>query len=90
MPYTNRELDSKFNDIMAGLERIETQTTKHNGRLKKGEENWAFTKGALAILTTIFVPMLGYALYVMVTLDSRIQTAIINAAQEYAQDSQQP
>lgn len=36
-PYKNREIDEKFNDIMEKLEKIEMQTTKHNGRMTRVE-----------------------------------------------------
>jgi hypothetical protein len=37
MEYTNRELDSKFEQIMIILQRIEDQTTKTNGRVTRLE-----------------------------------------------------
>lgn len=85
--YSKRELDSKFSEIIETLGRIEAQTTKHNGRLKKGEENWAFTKGALSILTLLVLPILAWAIYVLVNIDTRIHEAIIDAATDYVQDS---
>lgn len=49
-PYLKRELDEKFNDIKDSLNRIEVQTTRHNGRLSK-MERWMYTiAGATAIL----------------------------------------
>jgi len=36
--YSKRELDHMFNDIKLQLDRIEHQTTKHNGRLSKVEK----------------------------------------------------
>lgn len=37
MDYSNRELDTKFQQIMDGIARIEEQTTKTNGRVTKLE-----------------------------------------------------
>lgn len=36
-PYHKRELDHIFKDIKDSLDRIEEQTTRHNGRLTKVE-----------------------------------------------------
>ena len=48
--YSKRELDEKFTDIKESLNRIEAQTTRHNGRLSKAEK-WIYTMaGAIAIL----------------------------------------
>lgn len=38
-PYSKRELDEKFNHILAELSEIKIQTTKHNGRMSKVERN---------------------------------------------------
>lgn len=56
--YSNREIDRMFKDIMDTLERIETQTTRTNGRVSalEGQRNWA--AGAAAVV----VPIIGVAL----------------------------
>ena len=48
--YTKREIDEKFKDIKESLDRIEIQTTRHNGRLSKVEA-WQYTMaGAISIV----------------------------------------
>lgn len=48
--YSNREIDHLFGDIKTQLNRIEHQTTKHNGRLTSIEK-WMWTlAGGLAVL----------------------------------------
>ena len=48
--YSKREMDEKFKDIKESLDRIEIQTTKHNGRLSKVEK-WQYTMvGAITII----------------------------------------
>jgi len=49
-PYKNREIDDKFKDIMNSLERIEIQTTKHNGRLTRLEKITWVVGTAIVIL----------------------------------------
>lgn len=62
-PYENREIREFFKDIQSSLDRIETQTVKTNGRVSK-LENWrAYSAGALAVITLVIVPILGWALY---------------------------
>ena len=86
-PYSNRELDHYFKDLFEKmgkqdktLERIEVQTTKHNGRMSKLE--WwrsAFVWSISAIwgLILIVVPLLYKAFYR--DLDYKIQTAVVQA-----------
>lgn len=40
-PYSKREIDSFMRDIKEQLDRIEEQTTRHNGRMKTNELNIA-------------------------------------------------
>lgn len=49
-PYTNRELDSHFNELKVMLIRIESQTTRTNGRVSK-LENWrSYMLGGMAVI----------------------------------------
>ena len=53
--YSNREIKAFFNEIKDTLERIETQTTKTNGRVNK-LENWrSYLLGGIAIISSIVV-----------------------------------
>lgn len=48
--YSKREIDEKFKDIKDSLDRIEFQTTKHNGRLTKVERYMYTVIGAITII----------------------------------------
>lgn len=48
------------NDLIDQLDRIEMQTTLHNGRLKKVEEKQAFVQGGITVICIIVVPILVY------------------------------
>lgn len=48
--YSKRELDEKFKDFKEQLDRIETQTTKHNGRMQKVERVLLIVGTAVAVL----------------------------------------
>ena len=67
-PYSNREIDSKYREILTGLNRIELQTKETNGRLlaqakesndRFGElEQWrAYVTGSITILGIIVLPL---------------------------------
>ena len=49
-PYKKRELDERFQDIKDSLDRIEAQTTRHNGRLSVVEKRMYTISGAIVIL----------------------------------------
>lgn len=49
-PYANREIDEKFTDIQASLVRIESQTTKTNGRVTKIEKILLVTATIITVL----------------------------------------
>lgn len=69
-PYENREIRDFFDDIRKTLDRIEKQTIKTNGRVSS-LENWrSYTVGAMAVITLIIVPILGWALYQVVKLST--------------------
>lgn len=74
--FTNREIRAMFQEIKNGNTRIEEQTKKHNGRLTSLERWQAHLVGAFSVLTLITVPILGWALYSIVTIDEKIQEAL--------------
>ena len=60
VPYSNREIDSHFKEIKDTLARIESQTTKTNGRVDN-LENWrSYTAGAIAVIILIGVLIVGF------------------------------
>ena len=56
--YSKREIDVFMKDIREQLDRIEAQTIKTNGRVSKLEIWQGFTKGGIAILAAMVVPIL--------------------------------
>lgn len=78
-----REIDEKFDDIKDSLNRIEVQTTKHNGRLTATEKRQYLEMGAVAILTGVVVPILGWALIVLVNINNIVHQSVAEALSAY-------
>lgn len=52
--YSNREIREMFKDVQSSLNRIESQTTRTNGRVNK-LENWrSYMAGAIGVIVIIF------------------------------------
>ena len=51
--YSKREIDDKLGTIMNFLQRIETQTTKTNGRVSKLERNLMILAAVFATVTLL-------------------------------------
>lgn len=81
--FTNREIKAMFQDLKDGNDRIEIQTTKHNGRLTTLERWQAHMIGAVAVLTTIVVPLLAWSLWILANIDNKIHSTIDEALQAY-------
>ena len=77
-PYTNREIDHYLGDMKRQLNRIEAQTTKTNGRVSRNELRIAYAIGGLAILSLIALPILGWALFTLVSIESTIAKTVQN------------
>lgn len=71
-PYSNRELDEKFQDIKASLDRIEEQTKKTNGSVASLKLWRAYVTGAVAVLIIIVLPVLGYLSIITVENTTKI------------------
>lgn len=83
MPYSNREIDEKWRDISATLTRIEEQTVKTNGRVG-ALERWKYIgMGATSVLTLIVVPILAWALWVLVNIQGQVHSAVDDALSAY-------
>lgn len=83
LPYTNRELREKWHDLANSLQRIELQTTTTNGRVDS-LENWKYmVLGAMGVLSMVVIPILAWAIGTLVSIDSRIQTAIDKSLSAY-------
>lgn len=83
MPYTNREIREKWHDISNDLQLILSQTTMTNGRVTKLEQ-WKFiSMGATSVLSFLVVPILIWALLILVNMDVRIQSSVDRALSAY-------
>jgi len=64
-PFSNREIVEKFSDIKEQLDRIESQTTRTNGRVTALENKVAVQKAVttvgVAIIATLVIPLAVYA-----------------------------
>jgi hypothetical protein len=86
-PYTKREIDEKFDDIIDSLGRIEAQTTKTNGAVaaisKWREQTAGGAKVGAACLVLIIIPLAAWVLYNQATEEQRVQEAAKNAVSAY-------
>ncbi len=57
-PYQNRELREMFGDIKRDLARIETQTTKTNGRVSLLERWQSYVLGFCACVALLIIPVI--------------------------------
>lgn len=83
--YQNREIDEMFKDINASLIRIETQTTKTNGRVNKLEQWQSYIKGGLAVIVLLLVPIAIYFIQQTLSqasLHDEVQQAVTDALNE--------
>ena len=77
-PYKNREIREMFDDIKSTLLRIETQTTKTNGRVSslEGSRNWVL--GGAAVFVPIFVIVAGWLVTQQLEDSNVITDVLIN------------
>lgn len=82
-PFKNREIIEMFNDLKNMVTRIEAQTTKTNGRVSS-LENWKYmAMGGVSILSMLVVPLLVWALSILVNIDARIHASVDEALSAY-------
>lgn len=82
-PYKNREIREMMDDVRNSLQRIEIQTTTTNGRVSQ-LERWKYIgMGATGVLTVVVVPILGWALWVLVNIQGQVQLAVDSALAAY-------
>jgi hypothetical protein len=82
-PYKNREIKEMFDDLKKGNERIETQVIKTNGRVTRLEQWKYIGMGATSVLTIIVVPILSWALYILVNIQGQVHSAVDQALSAY-------
>lgn len=69
-PYTNREIDSKFEQLLNKSDQILVQTTEHNHRMTKSEAKILVGIGGLSVVTFLVIPML---VFYISSVESRIE-----------------
>ena len=82
-PFQNREIKEMFSDLQKGQDRIENQVIRTNGRVT-ALERWKYVgMGATSVLTIIVVPILAWALYVLVNIQGQVHSAVDQALSAY-------
>lgn len=70
-------------EMQSGFSAVNARLDIGNGRTTKLEK-WQYTiMGGLSILTIVVVPILGWALYVLVNIDATVHTAVTTAISVY-------
>lgn len=86
-PYKNREIVEMFEDVKKDLTEIKVQTTTTNGKvadINKWRER--MNGGAVVagfFMTTIVLPILGWAIYVLVNVNNTIHKSVDEAISAY-------
>lgn len=82
-PFKNREIVEMFNDLKESNKRIEDQVKVTNGRVTQ-LERWKYIgMGATSVLTLIVVPILAWALWVLVNIQGQVHNAVDDALSAY-------
>lgn len=85
--FTNREIQAMFAEIKDGNSRIETQTKATNGKVadiqKWREQVNGGAKVAAFFSAVLIVPILGWALYTVSTVDERVRSSVNDALSAY-------
>lgn len=86
-PFKNREILEMFSDVKKDLTDIKMQTTKTNGSVADLRRWQDRTIGAVTIIMLVVVPMLTWALSLLVNIDARIHSAVDDALAAYNVDT---
>ena len=78
-PFSNREIKEMFSDMCSKLDRIEAQTNRTNGRVSSLEIWRGGMVGGMAVLSVIVVPLLGWALYTLTTINGKVESSTQSA-----------
>lgn len=74
-PYTNREIDRLFNEIKIQLDRIESQTTKTNGRVSSLERYKAGLVMSIGLISFVIIPLV---VFIFDVSQQNLENKIIN------------
>lgn len=94
VPYSNREIKEKWDDISNALSGISTNMSigftevkgkqdQTNGNVKNLQLWRAGLTGATSVLTLIIVPLLAWALFMLSTIDAKINKGVADALSAY-------
>lgn len=81
--YTNREIQAMFGEVRETLNRIEVQTVKTNGRVTANERWRYIAMGWIGAISVLILPVLGWALYTLININSTVHTAVDDALSAY-------
>ena len=81
--YTRSEIDLIHESMDDKLDKILVQTTAHNGRMSKLERWQAYMSGGMTVLVIIVVPILAWALWVLVNIQGQVHNAVDDALSAY-------
>lgn len=86
-PYSNREIEEKWEDIANALSRIEIQTTTTNGSVANVNRWRERVNGALTasgvFMAFVVVPILAWSLYVLVNIQQTVHQSVDEALASY-------
>ncbi len=86
LPYSNRELNTHFDEIKSSLDRIEEQTKKTNGRVSRLEGWKMYISGALAIITILIIPVVLFMVIQFIGTKTALETTVNKAVTEALQN----
>lgn len=70
-------------ELQSGFNAVTARQDTANGRVSKLEK-WMYTSlGGLSVLTLVVVPILGWALFILVNIDGMVHRSVDNALSAY-------